>query len=425
MIFRRLNRLAGRNFATKPGSLDSHRISVRAVLEDKAGTLSNLLDFFSHRHINLTRVESRTLKDFSKYSVVIDFEGDVTNLKTKTFLADLKAQYGTSISTQDPILVPWFPVHPSDLDIVANRTLDAGIDLVSDHPGFNDKEYRSRRGVLAKVALDYRSGQTIPRIQYTNSELKVWETVYDKLSDLHKKYACKEYLDVFSSLEKHVGYRSSSIPQLADINSYLSSTTGFSLRPVSGLLSSRDFLNGLAHRIFFSTQYIRHESRPYYTPEPDIIHELIGHVPLFGQADFADFSQEIGLASCGCSDEDIVRLARNYWFTVEFGLMQQQSGGGDNNRKAYGAGLLSSFGELEYSCNQDKSEFRPFDPIVAGSTEFPITSYQPIYYVASSLSSAKEQLSAYAMNLPKPFQARYDNKKKEVWVDRSIQRKLA
>lgn len=174
-----------------------------------------------------------------------------------------------------------------------------------------------------------------------------------------------------------------------------------------GLLSSRDFLNALAFRVFHSTQYIRHHSRPLYTPEPDVCHELLGHVPLYADPDFASFSQEIGLASLGASDEDLKKLATIYWFTVEFGLCKQ-----DGEVKAYGAGLLSSFGELEYCLKQnepDGPKYLPFNLQKMGVQDYPITKYQPVYFVADSFKQMKDLVKEYASELQRPFACYYNS----------------
>lgn len=101
------------------------------------------------------------------------------------------------------------------------------------------------------------------------------------MKDLWKRHACDEFNYIVPLLESNCGYAVDNIPQQQDISNFLKECTGFTLRPVGGLLSSRDFLNGLAFRVFFSTQYIRHHSMPLYTPEPDICHELMGHAPMF------------------------------------------------------------------------------------------------------------------------------------------------
>ncbi len=122
---------------------------------------------------------------------------------------------------------------------------------------------------------------------------------------------------------------------------------------------------GLGASFFFGYIYINHRHNRHH------------------HQSFADFSQEIGLAAIGATDEQITKLARCYWFSVEFGLCMQ-----NGERKAYGAGLLSSFGELEYSMS-DKPEIRDWDPFQAGEQEYPITTYQPIYYAAQSFEDAK------------------------------------
>jgi phenylalanine-4-hydroxylase len=397
------------------------RVSLLIEISDQPGALHDMLRFFWKHEVNLTHIESRPVQN-GRFDFYVDCAASREDPAVRTLLADLELNTDKLLILDDKE-VPWFPRHASELDVVANRTLDAGTDLESDHPGFLDEEYRARRGSIDAMARAYVHGDVLPAVAYSCEEVETWGVVYRRLRAIHEEYACAEFERILSELERRGLYSSESIPQAADVSDFLQRRTGFRLRPVAGLLGSRDFLSGLAFRVFFSTQYIRHHSKPLYTPEPDICHELIGHAPMFADPAFAEFSQEIGLASLGASDEEVVRLARCYWHAVEFGLLRE---GGE--LRAYGAGLLSSFGELEYACAEYRpaggTEKRPellnWSPQLAAAQDFPITEYQPRYFVAESLQSARESMQAYCRNLPRPFYARYQEATDSVWVDRAV-----
>ena len=141
---------------------------------------------------------------------------------------------------------------------------------------------------------------------------------------------------------------------------------------------------------------------------------------MFADHAFADLSQEIGLASLGASDHDIERLARCYWYSVEFGLLRE-----DDERKAYGAGVLSSVGELERACASGLPDtaFKPWNPDAAAREPYPITEFQPCYFVADSLQDAKTKMQDFCRSLARPFYARYNAAAQRIWVDRAIRRR--
>eukprot|EP00538_Stauroneis_constricta_P002341 CAMPEP_0119557658 /NCGR_PEP_ID=MMETSP1352-20130426/9261_1 /TAXON_ID=265584 /ORGANISM="Stauroneis constricta, Strain CCMP1120" /LENGTH=486 /DNA_ID=CAMNT_0007604797 /DNA_START=223 /DNA_END=1683 /DNA_ORIENTATION=- len=416
---------------------DMPRVSLLMELTDGLGVLQDVLKYFWKYDVNIGRIESRPAflspNGEKKFDFFIDFYGTLQHPSVQKLMDDLHP-IAEKLLVLDEKSVKWFPRHGSELDLIAHRTLDAGDELKSDHPGFTDMEYRRRREELTSAAKSYSWDSTIDHTEYSNQEVATWTAIWDKMEPLWDEYACKEYKAALNLMKENCGYDRNSIPQQQDISNFLLQHTGFRMRPVSGLLSSRDFLNGLAFRVFFSTQYIRHHSKPLYTPEPDVCHELLGHAPMFADRDFADFSQEIGLASLGASDADIEKLAHCYWHSVEFGLCEEEGGA----LKAYGAGLLSSFGELEYACGGgegrdttanndetqglDKPELRDWDPAEAAMQTFPITTYQPMYFVARSLADATQRMRRYCEDLPRPFYALHNAQTGSIHIDRPIRR---
>ena len=413
-----------------------NRLSLLIELKDEPGSLEAALHAFTTHRVNLTHIESRPAHG-DTFDFFVDCEGQRNDTGVAAVIAALD-RIAIKLLVLDHQAVPWFPRHISELDHIIDRTLDAGSELEADHPGFRDAQYRARRAQVVDLARQYRHGQELPSVTYTAPEVATWREIYGRLRPLHDAHACAAYQRTVRDLEDECVFGPDDIPQVAAVSEFLQARTGFRIRPVPGLLGSREFLTGLAFRVFFATQYIRHHSKPFYTPEPDVCHELIGHAPMFADAAFADFSQEIGLASLGASEEEIERLARCYWYSVEFGLLRERG-----LVKAYGAGLLSSSGELEQACagaNQDDAvadaaavnkapdpeaispELLTWDPAVAALRPYPITRYQPAYFVARSLYQAKKLMRDYCREQHRPFYARFNPATERIWVDRAVRR---
>ena len=258
------------------------------------------------------------------------------------------------------------------------------VELDQDHPGFRDADYRRRRNEIAQLALEHREGDPVPHVDYTAQEHEVWRIVHRNLDPLHAKLACREYLDCARAL----ALPTERIPQLAELNAKLAKLTGIQMVPVAGLISDRAFLSALGRGTFLATQYMRHHSVPLYTPEPDVVHELVGHAATFAHPGFAAVNRAFGKAVAKMSDAAVARAARVYWFTMEFGVVREA-----DELKVYGAGLLSSFGEL--GALREHPELRPFDLERMATHAYDPTQYQAALYVAPSFDEMVRSVTTW------------------------------
>ncbi len=247
------------------------------------------------------------------------------------------------------------------------------VDLDPDHPGFKDQNYRSRRDLIARIAFEHVRGDLIADAPYSDQEHEVWRRILLLLRPQHEEHVAEPIL----VMQRKLPLPRYQIPQLSFVNERLRPRTGMRMEPVMGLVKVRTFLSLLASGVFPSTQYIRHHSRPLYTPEPDIVHELIGHMASLAIPEIAEANRRMGRAAIAANDVELRRLEHVYWYVLEFGLCEQ---GGEI--KAVGAGLLSSAGELSSAAHVP--ELRPWDLDAIADTPYDPTRMQPHLFVAPS-----------------------------------------
>ncbi|ARU59189.1 phenylalanine 4-monooxygenase [Oleiphilus messinensis] len=212
-------------------------------------------------------------------------------------------------------------------------------------------------------------------IHYSSDDHQVWHDLMARQSKAVKDVACSQYLHGLTLLD----LPPDQIPQLEDVSSVLRAHTGWEVAQVPALIPFDRFFDLLAHKQFPCATFIRTREDMDYLQEPDLFHEIYGHCAMLTNPFFAEFTQTYGRLGYGANKEDRVFLARLYWFTVEFGLLQTARG-----LKIYGGGILSSIGETEY-CLTSTPEHRDFNIMDVLRTPYRIDIMQPIYYVLEDM----------------------------------------
>jgi phenylalanine-4-hydroxylase len=265
------------------------------------------------------------------------------------------------------------------------------LELEPGHPGLADAAYVQRRHDLFALCRRHRLDRLgPPLVEYTPEETRIWREVSPKLDALHRTYASRIYLDA----KRELGISGDAIPQLRTLSARLEQETGMHLVPAEGPIPYRTFYGYIAARGFPVTQFLRHGSHPEFTPEPDMIHDCLGHVPALMNHDYAALLTRIGQAAMAAtSGEQVLALKRLSWFSIEFGLIQE-----DGLTKVFGAGILSSMGEIPFSLSDDVERRRwKTEDVIA--TDYDPSRMQSVLFVVPSFAFLRFEVEQLVQRL--------------------------
>ncbi|MBI3049736.1 MAG: hypothetical protein HYY76_15635 [Acidobacteria bacterium] len=253
---------------------------------------------------------------------------------------------------KDPATIVEYGV-PIDPKIMIEPPDPDALELEPGHSGLGDADYVRRRHELFALCRRHRLEELgPPLIEYIPEETRIWREVTPKLDELHRTHACALYLQAKDAL----GISTTEIPQLRLLSERLEHETQMHLVPAEGPLAYRTFYSYIARRGFPVTQFIRHGSHPEFTPEPDMVHDCLGHVPSLMNRDYAEVLTLIGRAAVTTPDPlKVLALKRFSWYSIEFGLIEEAGG-----LKVFGAGILSSTGEIPFSLFSKDVTRKPF-----------------------------------------------------------------
>jgi phenylalanine-4-hydroxylase len=279
---------------------------------------------------------------------------------------------------KDPAPIVEYGV-PIDPKVMIEPPDPDALELEAGHPGLADEAYVRRRHDLFALCRRHRlESLGPPLIDYTAEETRIWRDVSPKLDALHRQHACSLYLEAKDAL----GISTAEIPQLRHLSARLERETQIHLVPAEGPLAYRTFYSYIAKRGFPVTQFIRHGSHPEFTPEPDMIHDCLGHVPSLMNHDYAEVLALIGRAAVTTTDPlQVLALKRFSWYSMEFGLIEDASG-----LNVFGAGILSSTGEIPFSLFSKDVRRRPFVTAEVIETDYDPSRMQDHLFVIPSFS---------------------------------------